>query len=383
MRTLLAAGCLLAGPLWVRADMRPENFQPAYPPSEHIAGLTFNDRLARIEAPGSDIFPITWAADNELYTAWGDGGGFGGNNVAGRVLLGVARISGQRDDYRGFNIAGGVDAPHPSPFGGKSEGILAIGNTLYLWRDGDASSLEYFKFFELWRSDDLGANWRPTGVRFSRLSGNDFPPGDAGMFAPAFCQFGRGYTGARDEYVYVYAPDIVDPTHWRIRLPGRIHLLRVPAARIEEKTAYEFFAGMDADGAPRWVSRAADRQPVWQDAVNGTHRIAVSYNPGLKRYLLTTIATDRSGWMSVYDAPQPWGPWTHVFTDHNPERWGRLTIIFTFVNKWLSADGRDFVLVHTRNDHWASIEGRFLLPGDAPPPPPAPPRPDDGRPPGP
>ena len=92
--------------------------------------------------------------------------------------------------------------------------------------------------------------------------------------------------------------------------------------------------------------------------------MAVSYNPGLKRYLLTTITIDRSSWMSLYDAPEPWGPWTHVHTEYNPERWGALTIIFTFVNKWLGSDGRDFVIVHTKNDRWASIEGRFQLVGE-------------------
>lgn len=348
------------------ADVRPAEFVPAYPASRHIAGLEFNERSLRIEAPGSDIFPMTWADNNELYTAWGDGGGFGGNNVAGRVLLGVARISGNRDDYRGFNIAGGVDALHPAPFGGKSEGILALGNTLYLWRDGDASSLEYFKFIELWRSDDLGETWRPTGVRFSKPDGRDFPDDDAGIFAPAFCQFGRGYAGARDGYVYIYAPDIIDPTHWRVRLPGRINLMRVARERLEDRTAYEFFAGVAADGSPRWTAMPGERRPVWEDPINGTHRIAVSYNAPLKRYLLTTIARDRTGWISVYDAPEPWGPWTHVHTEHNPMRWGRLTIIFTFVNKWLSADGRDFVIVHTRNDHWASVEGRFLVGAERP-----------------
>jgi hypothetical protein len=34
------------------------------------------------------------------------------------------------------------------------------------------------------------------------------------------------------------------------------------------------------------------------------------------------------------------------------------------VNKWLGADGRDFVLVHTKNDRWATIEGRFELAGE-------------------
>lgn len=203
-------------------------------------------------------------------------------------------------------------------------------------------------------------------MRFAKGEG-DFPEGDAGLFAPAFCQFGRAYAGARDRYVYICAPDTVDPTHWRVRLPGRINLFRVDRAHIEEKAAYEFFAGLDAEGRPRWTGRVADRRPVWRDDVHGTHRIAVSYNPGLRRYLLTTIAIDRTGWMSVYDAPEPWGPWTHVQTEHNPERWGRLTILFTFVNKWLSADGRDFVIVHTRNDHWASIPGRFWRVGEPPP----------------
>ncbi len=341
-------------------------FQPPYPPSPVIGGLVFDDRAARIEAPGSDIWPLTWAEDSHLYTAWGDGGGFGGNNEAGRVSLGIGVIRGTRDNYRGFNLAGGVDAPHPMPFPGKSEGILALGPVLYLWRDGDDSSLGYFKFIELHRSDDQGATWRPTGVRFSKGEG-DFPEGDAGIFAPAFCQFGQAYAGARDEYVYVYAPDSIDPSHWRVRLPGRINLLRVRRTQLEDKSAYEFFSGRDPAGAPQWTREIARRAPVWRDDRQGTQRMAVSYNAGLKRYLLTTISIDRTGWMSVYDAPEPWGPWTHVQTEHNPERWGRLTIIFTFVNKWASADGRDVVIVHTRNDHWASIPAKIWLVGETPP----------------
>ena len=336
------------------------DFHPPYPPSRVIAGVTFDDSTAREEAPGSDIWPITWADDDDLYTPWGDGGGFGGTNSKGRVSFGFARVAGGKREYRGENIAGGVDAPHPAPFTGKSEGVLALGNTLYVWRDGDKSSLEYFKFCELWRSGDRGASWRATGVRFSQ-AGGDFAAGDGGIFAPAFCQFGRGYAGARDEFIYVYAPDIIDPTHWNVRVPGRINLLRVPRGKIESKADYEFFAGFDSRGQARWTRKSVGRKPTWEDAAQGTHRIAVSHNPGLQRYLLTTITIDRRGWMSIYDAPEPWGPWTHVHTEHNPERWGTLTIIFTFVNKWLSPDGRDFVLVHTKNDRWATIEGRFQI----------------------
>jgi hypothetical protein len=334
-------------------------FRPPYPPSPVIASVTFDDSTERIEAEGSDIWPITWAENDQLYAAWGDGGGFGGTNTIGRVKLGVARVEGGKRDYEGINLAGGRDALRPAPCNGKSEGILALGNTLYLWRDNDreAGRPEYFLYWDLWRSDDFGLTWRATGVRFSTQE-DELPPGDAGMFAPAFCQFGRGYTGARDDYVYIYAPDIIDPSHWRVREPGRINLMRVPRAKIESKDAYEFHAGLEPNGQPRWIRDPGARRPVWEDQ-QGTHRIAVSYNAGLKRFLLTTITIDRRGWMSIYDAPNPWGPWTHVHTEFNQERWGGYAIIFTFVNKWLSADGRDFVLVHTKDDRWASIEGRF------------------------
>jgi hypothetical protein len=225
-------------------------FKSAYPPSPVIAGVTFDDATVRTEAIGSDIWPITWAADDSLFTAWGDGGGFGGTNSVGRVSFGVARVDGGKRDYRGVNIAGGKDAPNPSPFPGKSEGILALGDRLYLWRDGDGDSLGYFKGISLWRSDDRGTTWRETGVRFSAAEG-DFTSMAAGIFAPAFCQFGRGYAGARDDYVYIFAPDSIDPSHWHIRQPGRINLLRVPRDKIESKSNYEFFAGTAA--APAWT----------------------------------------------------------------------------------------------------------------------------------
>lgn len=368
----LLGAILLMPPIVAAADEKippkpreqQPTFTPAYPPSPVIAGVTFDDTTARTAAPGSDIWPITWADDGHLYTAWGDGGGFGGTNADGRVSLGVARVEGGKRDYRGLNLAGGKNAPHPMPFTGKSEGILALGKTLYLWRDGEGSSLGYFKSIALWRSDDRGATWHEAGVRFSK-EGGDFPGADAGIFAPAFCQFGQAYAGARDDYVYLYAPDSIDPSHWHIRRPGRINLLRVPRAKIENKAAYEFFAAGSGTG-PAWTKNPAQRKPVWSDATQGTHRMAVSYNAALKRYLLTTIAHNRDGWFSLYDAPEPWGPWTHAHTEFEPARWGTYTIIFTFVNKWLGADGRDFVIVHTKDDRWASIEGRFKLVGEKP-----------------
>lgn len=92
-------------------------------------------------------------------------------------------------------------------------------------------------------------------------------------------------------------------------------------------------------------------------------RTSINYNPGLKRYFLITEHTERSkGNIGIYDAPEPWGPWTTVlFTggfgapDIQPN-----TFYWNFSNKWASANGKDFVLVFTGkedNDSWNSVEG--------------------------
>lgn len=330
-----------------------------YPRSRSIAEVRFRDATIRTEAPGSDNWPITWASNDTLYTSWGDGGGFGGTNREGRVSLGIGRVVGGRDGYRGENIAGGRGARNLAPFAGKSEGILAIGDTLYLWRSGDGSERSAFAFSQLHRSLDRGVTWEFTGVEFSRRGG-DFGEGDPGFFSPTFAQYGRGYDGAHGGFVYVYAPEAVDPSHWDIQKPGRIALLRVPLERVTRKSEYETFAGLSRSGEPDWTSDLSARTAVWEDAANGTHRMAVSYNPGLERYLLTTMTVDRNGWFALYDAPEPWGPWTTVRIERDPTRWGGKVVAFNFVNKWLRDDGRDFVLVYTRNDSWATIEGELV-----------------------
>lgn len=348
-----------------------------YPPSTVITGVTFHDETARELAPGSDIWPLTWAADDQQYTVFGDGGGFGGDNHDGRVSLGIARIEGGKNNYRGRNIAGGKGAAHPPPFTGKSEGILALGDTLYLWRNGSGSDRAAFEFLRLYRSEDHGAAWNELPVEFSKKNG-DFTGTDEGFFGVAFCQFGRGYEGARDAFVYLYATEIIDRSHWNLQQPGKIILMRVPRDKLADKPAYQFFAGCDANHQPLWTSELKKRQPVWQDAIHGAHRIAVSYNAPLKRNLLSTMTVNRRGHIAIYDAPEPWGPWSTVLIQQDENRWGSKVVCFTFANKWLSEDGRKFVIVHTRNDSWASLEGEFMAAdsssatNDAPPYPPSP-----------
>lgn len=333
-----------------------------YPPSEFIAGITFRDSTIRTMAPGSDNWPVAWADNDTLYTTWGDGGGFGGTNSEGRVSLGIGKVAGPSDSYAAANVAGGVDAPCPAPFTGKSIGVTALGDTLYLWRNGDRSNTSAFTFSRLYRSTDGGCSWTETGVEFRQ--GVDFGEDDAGFFAIVFCQFGRGYAGAPGDYVYMYAPEIQDDSHWDLQKPGEIALMRVKRSEVENEDAYEFFRGWSRSGDPVWTSSVEGRRPVWRDPVNGTHRMAVSYNAGLDRYLLTTMWDDRVGKVAIYESSMPWGPWRTVLMEENADRWGSKCIVFNFANKWLSGDGREFTLVYTRDDAWATVEGTFELRGE-------------------
>jgi hypothetical protein len=355
-------GLVLAGVLCV-----PDGSNVAgapYPASSAITGVTFDWTTHQRLAPGSDNWPVTWASDNHQYSSWGDGSGFGPTNPSERASLGFARIEGSASNYQGHNVWGGNDAPNATQFNGKSYGILAIGSTLYAWRCGDGSMETAYRFQKLYVSTNGAASWTDTGVEFT--------PGDfgatQGFFCPTFLQFGKGYQGARDSYVYIYAPEIKSQV-WEVHKPGEITLMRVPMTGIADRDQYEFYRGTNGSGSPQWTADPAQRRPVFSDAANGVMRTSASYNSGLDRYLLITEHTARSGGnIGIYEAPEPWGPWRTVLFQ---SQWGSPTIeattfFWNFSNKWLSSDGKDFVLVFTgtgTNDSWNTVRGQFATAG--------------------
>ena len=50
-----------------------------------------------------------------------------------------------------------------------------------------------------------------------------------------------------------------------VQRPGRVMLVRVPATSIEDRGAYEFFAGLDRTGEPQWSTSPADRLAIYED----------------------------------------------------------------------------------------------------------------------
>ena len=347
---------------------------PVYPWSEVISGVSFRmDSLRniaprnKVAASGSDNWAITWADDDHQYAVFGDGSGFRTSNAL-RASLGVARIEGGKDDYSAFNVfktgneAGG--------WAGKSLGIISVEGALYMFRNGTGSAAGAFQQTELYKSADHGASWTFTGVKWLDT---DFI-GSKGFFSPTFLQFGKNYEGARDGFVYIYAVEETTSAGsdaWDVQRPGEISLIRVPTSSLSSQGAYEYFAGRDGAGNPLWSPDVNRRVPVFRDAPNGVMRTSVSYNAGLKRYLLTTQQVsrfrERDYHIGIYEAPEPWGPWfTVLFQDAQQVgpglNQGTKTVYWNFSNKWLSADGTRFVLVYTGPgaDQWGTVEGVFV-----------------------
>jgi hypothetical protein len=152
-------------------------------------------------------------------------------------------------------------------------------------------------------------------------------------------------------------------------------LARVARGQLLRRTAYEFFTGFDEKGRPLWSQAVADRGAVFSHK-GRCYRGGITFDAGLKRYLWVQIVpgtqgdkadTRFAGGFGVYDAPEPWGPWTTVYFT---ERWdvgpGESA---SFPTRWMSADGKTIHLVFSGDDSFAVRQARLRAAGAEGPPP--------------
>jgi hypothetical protein len=301
--------------------------QPPYEVSSVIKNVTWDFHNLARAAEESDLFPVTWAADNNLYTAWGDGWGFTGWSLLNwtKKHLGVSKISGGPTDYVGSDLWSGI---------GKSHGIISIDGVLYMIVTEQGNGWSRAK---IGQSVDYGRTWTFSGGSFEQAKWDFAEP--SGAFAGAsFLQFGKDYEGARDSFVYGYSERI------RNVIQPDVVMFRVPKKRITERSAYEFFAGLDHSGHPRWTPDITKMAPVFSDPNGVSWGMQAMYHPILKRYLLTVRRDDTSSAWGIFDAPEPWGPWTTVAYY---DSWldSKRKITFVFNQKWMSPDGKDLWMV--------------------------------------
>ena len=167
-----------------------------YPPSPVITGIEWAPPQTILrQAEGSDNWPLTWADDDALYTAYGDGRGFD-PKVPEKLSLGLARIEGGPDDFRGLNIRSTTgERLGQGAQGEKASGILMVDGVLFMWiRNAGNSRLGW--------SRDRARTWTWCDWKFTTSFG-----------CPTFLNFGKNYAAARDEFVYIYSQDHRAPTN--------------------------------------------------------------------------------------------------------------------------------------------------------------------------
>ena len=300
---------------------------PPYPPSPVFESITWDFANAQQDAGTSDIWPTTWASDGDIYTALGDGKGF---SWPVKVSYGSAKLAGDPESYTGTDIQGFG----PSSGGGKIGSLLSIDGTLW----GRFSVQDAAKNYKIMWSDDDGVSWSFTTWSFPD-SGDDFRPA-------AFINFGQDYAGARDTNVYIYGGELgfIDD----------VYLARVPKAEITTRASWDFFTGLDGIGDPIWDSDVTQRAAVFtdpklSDEVNGSLKVSAAYNSDLSRYILT-MAHGSLGKLGIFDAPEPWGPWTTVAYYEN---WNGLgshpgeALYYHFPTKWISNNGTTMWMIYS------------------------------------
>ncbi len=295
-----------------------------YPPSKIIRGITWDWESYTNAARGSDLWPVTWGPDDNLYVAWGDGGGFGGTDSDGRVAMGIGRIEGGPENWRGFNVNGGKNPEHPASFPkkGKTSALLFVQGTLYALinlQDGPWPDVTHVLAW----STDNGATWTNANWTFPRGVGN---------FQPArFLNFGRDYANVPAEYKgYVYVYGQRQPAAGRTGT--KLYMDRTPLSGFREGDGFETFHFQVSDATDKLTSGFQD--------TNGVAVAGIVYDPGIKRFLLTCYHTG-PGQLGVFEALYPYGPWRTIAYYEN---WGGMGtggegLSCEFPQKWMSKDG--------------------------------------------
>jgi CubicO group peptidase (beta-lactamase class C family) len=298
---------------------------------------------------GSDNWPLTWADDDWLYGAYGDGNGFEPFDKE-KLSLGLARIEGTPGNFRGQNLRPlSLRSVGDGARGRKASGLLCFNGVLHLWMRNVGNS-------QLAWSSDHGATWSCADWRFTNSFG-----------CPTFVNYGRDYEGNRDGFAYIISPDANDA----YTVSDRFVLARVPLDRIHERAAYEFLASLDSTNLPMWTTNLSQRSSILSRP-GACYRPSVTFNPALNRFLLVharpnsrsrdaagKIDVRFHGGLSAYEAPRPWGPWSLAF---DADDWdvgpGDSA---SFPSKWISADGTTLHLVFSGDDSFSVRQATLIL----------------------
>lgn len=357
------------------SDDLPE--PPELPELPADARITWDPQPQMIQVPstqGCDSWTPTWAPDGNLYTAFGDcqpegvprkiGMGFG--RLSGDAAFGVSFTvvpTGDPEDWDDAAAGAGVEAVGDSSESEKPAGMLHADGRLWYWirnigPAGTGVRLKYSDNYDAVTPGFAWAEWSLPEIGYA-----------------SFVQFGQGYAGGPADHVYAVIPmrsgAAASVSNSAYDLVPGFSLIRGSRADLTLQASWEYFCG--SASSPSWCSSASAATPiVFQPETRFTPRAGMSWNPGLRRFMLSLVydptpetpneGTRFYGGLLVLVSPEPWGPWQTVFSSENltwpggtstpgcgSTSWGSGERA-DLPTKYLSADGKSFYLFSSGGD---------------------------------
>lgn len=341
--------------------------------------------------PGScgDIWCWTWADDDNIYLFGGD------ESTIDKKIGQPIKVEGIPPRHKcialGSRLSTGNFPPRRSflentDYWTMPSGAICIDGRIYLFvnknlenqmsRENNFASIiiigTHYPHYQpvskayLLYSDNHGA----TFIGNAKDKDPEFFPHKFGW--PTFINFGKDYENARDNYVYATSND----GYWDNG--SCCYLGRVPKFKILDRDYWEFYAGM-SDDTPIWTKDLNKAVPMFSDPSPNFPRSSefghigsfeVVYNRGLKRYLMLVWSyMDVNGFKSlkvpymhsseiqIYEAPEPWGPWSLAHNEHNFGPYACYNP--RLPTRWMSSDGKTCWMIYSGNTFESESDRRY------------------------
>jgi hypothetical protein len=207
-------------------------------------------------------------------------------------------------------------------------------------------------------SVDYGRNWNdcpltPEKPLFGETGLYGYP---VKIGAPHFVDFGKNmqYSPDGKAYLVAHGADTSD-TQWRFWNDSwingdQVYLIRVTPTigNINNLSAYEFYAGTDAQGKAVWTIDFSKIKPLleWNNNIGS---VTITYNAPLKKYLMcVTDGGNTCSTMNTYilESSELTGQWRLVTYLRN---FGEQAYFVNFPSKFISTDGKTAWMLYSGN----------------------------------